>query len=71
MSDSLEVQVEHARTRIKGMLKKVPPRVCNGSYDTSVAYKKTAVLAGKLADQKHPKYAAIIQACNQLATYEN
>lgn len=62
-------QIEHYRSRIKEMLRRVPPSVNGGSYDHAVAYKKVAAKAGKAADASNPKLALLMEMHNQLSTY--
>lgn len=71
MSDQLASEVARLKERIQQLLKRVPTSVCQGSFDRSVRYKKTAVLARKRADMKSGKYADLHQSCNELESFES
>ena len=62
-------QIEHYRSRIKEMLRRVPDSVNGGSYEKAAAFKKLAAKACKVANQGSPNLAALIEAHNQLASY--
>lgn len=62
-------EIDHYITRIKEMLKRVPPSVNGGSYDNAVAFKKLAGQAYKLLNQSNPKLGLLVSMHNQLQQY--
>jgi len=70
MSDFLQNEVTRVQARILYLLRRVPEAVNSGSYDSSVRYKKTAILARKRAEMKSPKFADLQQSCNELEQFE-
>ena len=63
------IEIERLRQQIKRMLSRVPSSVNAGSYDKSIAFKKTAAAAAKEADKSRPSLAGIRSAHNSLAIY--
>lgn len=64
-------QTDYYTGRIKEMLRKVPDKVNNGSYETSVAFKKQAVEAQKVIASSRTKLEKLIHVHNQLSSYYN
>ncbi len=64
-------QTDYYTGRIKEMLRKVPDKVNNGSYETSVAFKKQAVEAQKVIASSRTKLEKLIYVHNQLSSYYN
>jgi glutathionyl-hydroquinone reductase len=64
-------QTDYYTGRIKEMLRKVPDKVNNGSYGTSVAFKKQAVEAQKVIASSRTKLEKLIHVHNQLSSYYN
>ena len=62
-------QITHYTGRIREMLRRVPDKVNNGSYETSIAFKKLVAQANKVLSGSRPKLEALIQVHNQLSTY--
>jgi hypothetical protein len=62
-------QLDYYRSRIKEMLKRVPPSVNGGSYDNAVAFKKLVVKACKVANASNPKLGDVMSMHNQLSSY--
>lgn len=62
-------QIDHYRSCIKDMLRRVPPKVNGGSYETAVAFKKLATQALKAADSSKPKLVVLTQMHQQLSSY--
>lgn len=69
MNNTLAMETGVLVVRLKGLLRRVPASVCNGSQQVVVAYKKHVLEGSKLAAQKNPKYPALKQAVNQLEAY--
>ena len=67
--DKTQEQIEYFRGRIKEMVRRVPPSVNGGSYETAVAFKKLAVQAIKAADSSKPKLAVLTSLSSQLSSY--
>jgi len=64
-------QITYYTGRIREMLRKVPDKVNNGSYETSVAFKKQVGEANKVLSNSRPKLEKLIQTYNQLSSYYN
>ncbi len=62
-------QTDYYTGRIKEMLRKVPDKVNNGSYETSVAFKKQAVEAQKVIASSRTKLEKLIYVHNQLSSF--
>ena len=62
-------QTTYYTGRIKEMLRKVPDKVNNGSYETSVAFKKQAVEAQKVIASSRTKLEKLIHVHNQLSSF--
>lgn len=69
MATELETQTSLARERIVRLLKRVPDRVNNGSYNLAVEYKAACKQAAGLLAKKSPKYADLQRMANQLDSY--
>lgn len=61
--------VEHYRSRIREMLKRVPNSVLSGGHTQATAYKKAVAQATKVANAANPPLATLISAHNQLSSY--
>lgn len=61
--------VEHYRSRIREMLKRVPGSVLSGGHSHAAAYKKAVTQATKVANAANPPLATLISAHNQLSSY--
>lgn len=64
-------QIDYYTGRIREMLRRVPDKVNNGSYETSVAFKKLVGEAQKVLSTSRPKLEKLTQTYNQLSTYYN
>lgn len=62
-------QIDHYTGRIRDMLRRVPNKVNNGSYETAVSFKKQVAEANKVLSSARPKLDRIIQVHNQLSSY--
>lgn len=62
-------QLDYYTGRIREMLRRVPDKVNNGSYEASVAFKKLVAQANKVLGSSRPKLDAVIQVHNQLSSY--
>lgn len=62
-------QTEYYARHIKDMLRRVPDKVNNGSYETSVAFKKLVAEANKVLAASRPKLDALMQVHRQLSSY--
>lgn len=62
-------QIDYYTGRIREMLRRVPDTVNNGSYDTTVAFKKLVAQANKVLGNSRPKLEALVQVHNQLSSY--
>lgn len=62
-------QIEHYRSGIREMLKRVPDSVNSGSQTHAVAYKKAVASAAKVANAANPSLAALISAHNQISSF--
>lgn len=68
MSD-LIAATERTREILRGLLKKVPQTVNEGSHQTAVVYKKLAIEGQKLLASMKAKYSALQQVTAQLSMY--
>lgn len=62
-------QIDYYTGRIREMLRRVPDKVNNGSYETSVAFKKQVGEAQKVLSTSRPKLEKLTQTYNQLSVY--
>lgn len=70
MTDPEKAQLEAAKERLQGLLKRVPNSVNSGSYDAAVAYKKHAKKAQAHLASARVKLVDLTQAYQQLSQYQ-